>query len=302
MTKEVYKIYKLIDPVDGSVRYVGLTMNSLNQRLKSHRNEKSKSHKSAWIESLKSKGNTPVIELIEEVYSYEQACDREIFWIDKLKQEGHKLTNHATGGNKNKRMSDEVRLKMSIAHKERNKLHRRVVSENAKKLISSSRKELMKDPRNREKLRITSKKFEESKTQEQKINDILIQPHKEVVQYDLLMNPISEYISINQAAKECKLFSTNISKCCHHKVSTVGGYIWRFKGDMSPMKEDKRHNRRTRSIIQYDLAGNIVDEFKSAKEAHNKTGISLTGIFECCNQRVSHSGGFIWRYKNKFDL
>ena len=249
MHEEVYKIYKLIDPVDESVRYVGLTINSLNQRLKSHRNEKSKSHKSAWIKSLKSKGNTPKIELIEEVDSYEQACDREIFWIDKLRQDGHKLTNHATGGNKNKRMSDEVRQKMSISHIERNKLHKKTFSEESKKLMSSRRKELMKDPKNREKLRIASKRFEEAKTQEQKLMDILIQPHKEVVQHDLQMNAIKEFISISQAARDTNLFYTNISKCCHHKVSTVGGWIWRFKGDLTPMKEDKRHNRKTKKII-----------------------------------------------------
>lgn len=299
MSEEVYKIYKLIDPIDESIRYVGLTINSLNQRLKSHRNEKSKSHKTAWIRTLKSKGTTPKIELIEEVNTYEQACEREIFWIDKLKQDGHRLTNHATGGNKNKRMSDEVRQKMSIAHKERNKIHKRKLSEETKKLLSTSRKKLMENPENREKLRIASKKFEESKTQEQKLKDILVQNHKVVVQFDLQMNPVGEFISIKQAAKECNLFDANISKCCHHKVSTSGGFIWRFKGDLTPMK-DKRHNRKTKGVIQYDLSGNIVGEFRSAKEAHTKTGTLLSGIFQCCNQRISHSGGFIWRYKNNF--
>lgn len=240
MSLDQYKIYKLVDPIDESIRYVGLTINSLKQRLKSHRNEKSKSHKSSWIKSLKIKGETPRIELIDIANDYEQACQKEIFWIDKLKQDGHKLTNHASGGNKNKRMSDEVRQKMSIAHKERNRKHKRVMSEEQKKLLSKARTELMKDPNNREKLRIAAKRYELSKSDEQKIKDILVQAHKEVVQFDLNMNPVKEYISINQAARENNVSSSNITKCCKLGVRTVGGYVWRLKGDLTPMRQDKR--------------------------------------------------------------
>ena len=47
-----YTIYKLIDPITNEVRYVGLTFNTLKQRLKSHCSEKSKSHKSNWVSGV----------------------------------------------------------------------------------------------------------------------------------------------------------------------------------------------------------------------------------------------------------
>jgi hypothetical protein len=72
------------------------------------------------------------------------------------------------------------------------------------------------------------------------IEDILIQNSKKVFKYDLDMNFICEYPSVNNADKILGLHSSNISKCCNHKVKTVGGYIWRFEGDFTPIKEDMR--------------------------------------------------------------
>ena len=79
-----YTIYKLIDPITNEIRYIGLTFNELKQRLKSHCSEKSKSHKSNWIQSLRNKGLRPIIESIEDdILSYDEVCDKEIFYINK---------------------------------------------------------------------------------------------------------------------------------------------------------------------------------------------------------------------------
>lgn len=100
-----YTIYKLIDPETNEVRYIGLTFNTLKQRLKSHFYDKSKSHKSNWVQKLRSKGLKPIIESIEsDISSYDEVCEREIYWIDKMKNEGQPLTNMASGGNKYKKV------------------------------------------------------------------------------------------------------------------------------------------------------------------------------------------------------
>lgn len=47
-------------------------------------------------------------------------------------------------------------------------------------------------------------------------------------------------------------------------------------------------------VIQYDLEGNIIREYKSAREAKDITNLkiqnALTGIYKTC-------GGYIWKYK-----
>ena len=81
-----YTIYKLIDPNTNEIRYIGLTFNDLKQRLRSHCGDKSKTHKSNWIQSLRNRGFSPIIESIEEnISTFDEACEREIYYIDYFK-------------------------------------------------------------------------------------------------------------------------------------------------------------------------------------------------------------------------
>lgn len=224
-----YTIYKLIDPTSNEIRYIGLTFNTLKQRLKSHLSENSKTHKCFWIKKLKQKNLKPIIDIIEEnISSYDDACLREIYYIEFYGKTCD-LTNSASGGNKNKKMSPETCKKMSDAQIARFKIHKRVLLESTKKKLSKSTKLRMKDPKEREKLRISNKKYEDSKTPEQKLNDILTQSNKYVIQYDKSMNFINEYPSIREAVRQTGIDRSNISKCCKGKVKSAGGFIWKYK-------------------------------------------------------------------------
>lgn len=288
-----YTIYKLIDPITNEVRYIGLTFNSLKQRLKSHLSEKSKSHKSNWIQMLKSKGLKPIIESIEcDIATYDECCEKEIYYIDRYISEGYNLTNMASGGNKNKKMSDTTIKRMSDSQIERYKSYRLIHSDETKLELSKSTKKRFENEREREKLRISNKKYEDSKTPDQKLNDILIQNPKKVIQYDKAMNFISEYPSINNAAKLNNLHDSNISKCCKHKVKLVGGYIWRFDGDLIPPKYKNR-----KEIIQYDINMNLISEYENIRKASLETGISESSIRSNCSGKSKSAGGFIWKYK-----
>jgi group I intron endonuclease len=230
-----YTIYKLIDPLTNEIRYIGLTFNDLKQRLRSHCSEKSRSHKSNWIRKIISQGHRPIIEVVEEdISSYDECCEKEIYYIEKYLSGGHPLTNMATGGNKNKKMSEETRRKMSDSQKRRNETHKRVLSEETKKLLSKKAKEKFEREEEREKLRIANKRFEESKTIEQKLQDILIQDCKKVFQYDKEMNLIREYPSVRNAAKETDIHRSNIMKSANKKCPTAGGFVWRYEGDLTP--------------------------------------------------------------------
>lgn len=230
MNKIKYIIYKLIDPRNDETRYIGLTFNSLKQRLKSHRSEKGNSHKCNWIQKLKKDGYEPIIEAIEEnIDTYEIACEKECYYIEKYKKDGYNLTNMASGGNKNKKMSLETRKKMSESAKLWHENNETYHTEKTKKILSEKTIERFKDQNEREKLRISNKRYEDSKTKKQKINDILIQNCKPVIQFTKDMKFINEYLSINQAAKINNLYHSNISKCCKDIVKSSGGYIWKFK-------------------------------------------------------------------------
>ena len=93
-------IYVLIDPrFPTDFRYVGQTKN-LKKRLAGHLTKSSLlylTYKNNWINKIISEGVKPEIKIIDDC-EFEQANDNEIYWIQRLKDEGHKLTNLNRGG------------------------------------------------------------------------------------------------------------------------------------------------------------------------------------------------------------
>jgi hypothetical protein len=194
---------------------------------------------------------------------------------------------------KNKKMSDETKKKMSESQKERYKYFKITLSDCTKKKMSVSTKERFENLQEREKLRISNKRYENSKSTEQRLNDILIQNPKKIYQYDKDMILISEYPSIRDAERKTELSRGNISKCCKHKVTYVGGYVWRFEGDLTPPEYKNR-----KEVIQYDMEMNYINEFENIRKSYIETGVNESRIRGCCKGKYKSAGGFIWKYKN----
>lgn len=52
-------------------------------------------------------------------------------------------------------------------------------------------------------------------------------------------------------------------------------------------------------VIQMDLRGNFIEEYRSAVEASELTNTSAMGISATCNNRQKSAGGFKWKLKEK---
>ena len=53
-----------------------------------------------------------------------------------------------------------------------------------------------------------------------------------------------------------------------------------------------------RRVIQYDLNGNILNEFVSMSEAARQNDISPSSVYMCASGRTKQSCGYVWKYKN----
>lgn len=104
-------IYKLTDPRNNEVRYIGKTTN-IKRRYKQHLYDKRKSHKSSWVQSLRNQKLKPIMEILE--ICGDNWKGREIYWISQF----NNLTNLKEGGGSDymRTTSDETRQKLSIAH------------------------------------------------------------------------------------------------------------------------------------------------------------------------------------------
>lgn len=99
-------IYSYIDPrteehiFENEKRYTGQTSNTPERRLSEHMTESnlvSNTHKNNWLRILKNLNLTPIIHIEEECNEID-ADERETYWIAKLREDGHRLTNSTDGG------------------------------------------------------------------------------------------------------------------------------------------------------------------------------------------------------------
>lgn len=112
------KIYVLIDPRTGEIRYVGATSKTLEQRLYGHLKVRSTGHKGRWVEQLRRQGLSPRVSLVQEVTV---ACwqEAERYWISYFRSVGCNLTNMTDGGDGVVGYNADVRAKMSAARRKR---------------------------------------------------------------------------------------------------------------------------------------------------------------------------------------
>ncbi len=113
-------IYALCCPSSGEARYVGKTIDT-KTRLRAHMSEKMNSYKKNWITSLAKKNLLPVFKSLEVILDSNDLDwqERERWWIAKMREDGHRLTNLEDGGVGGKILHEETKTKISLANKGR---------------------------------------------------------------------------------------------------------------------------------------------------------------------------------------
>lgn len=61
----------------------------------------------------------------------------------------------------------------------------------------------------------------------------------------------------------------------------------------------KNNPSKSRRVLQYDLSGQLVCEYPSAREAARQTNHNVEHIAACCRGKQSTAYGFKWEYKEK---
>ncbi len=88
----MYVIYALIDPRDNTVHYVGQT-SDVYARFQQHINGNGSLMKNAWIFELRAANKMVIMETLEEVETYQEAMEREAYWIKHFEMLREPLTN-----------------------------------------------------------------------------------------------------------------------------------------------------------------------------------------------------------------
>ena len=273
-------IYKLIDPETNDIRYIGQTDNikrRYNDHISSSSNENSdcyNTYKARWIRKLKSKELLPLIEIVEECIDFIQSNIRERYYIEKLTNEGYKLTNSYISDVTE--FSVETRNKMSSAKKGKS-LEEIVGLEKSielKKYYSDRTKlnnpNKTDDPLVREKISNTLKEYFKDKENHWAYGLKMTDEHNEKLRLAKLNNP-----------------------------KNVGNRKPRTEEQKEKLRNSIKGTKIKRSeILQYDLDMNLVKEWKSLRGIERmETTMSRSQIAKCCKEGRETYAGFIWKYK-----
>lgn len=69
-----------------------------------------------------------------------------------------------------------------------------------------------------------------------------------------------------------------------------------YNANYGSRKERISEKSRKTKVAQYSIDGKLIKEFNSIIEACNELNLRSSGISNCCANRYSQSGGYIWRY------
>ena len=105
---------------------------------------------------------------------------------------------------------------------------------------------------------------------------------------------VGKYDCLKSAANAVSAAKTSISNTCLGQNKTCKGYYWSYSSHSSPIK---LKDERRKTVIQMDLEGRTLYEYKSVAEASSKTGVNSSSIAKTCRREYKTAGGLIWKYE-----
>ena len=266
-----YTVYMHISP--SGKRYIGITSMSVDERWRNGRGylykykDKDEYRQPAFARAILKYGwGNFEHEVIDSSLTKEEAEQMEIelitYYKSNLPEYGYNISN---GGNSVGKLSEETKRKIGEFNKGK------ITSEETKRKMSESAKGK---------------------------NAVPVAQFTKNGEFIKIHNSMSDAMSdIGRGS----VTPTMICACCHNKIKSAYGYIWRYVDDM--LTDDflqwcnsRNKNYYTRSICQYTKENEFVCKYTSIKEASLKTNINAGNITLCCNNKLKTAGGYIWRY------
>lgn len=109
---------------------------------------------------------------------------------------------------------------------------------------------------------------------------------------------IADFGSVSEADK---FVGARISGALTGVNKTCCGYVCRYAKDVVGIDRISTEKlpvkkKTSKAVLQYDLDGNLLASYQSAREAQKSTGISYKAISLCVRRVHKTSGGFIWKF------
>lgn len=122
---------------------------------------------------------------------------------------------------------------------------------------------------------------------------------KTVYQYDKQGNLVKKWLSVSDAARFLGATPSQILNVIKGRRKSCRGYYFSYKSfisadELKALTPAKRH----REVLQYDILGNLLNEFYSLNDASESTNIPPSNISNVCSNRQKTTHGYIFKYKD----
>lgn len=233
-------IYTLEDPRNNTVKYIGITTNTLANRLSHHCScLKRNNYKINWIRQLKKLNLKPIIKELDVCDTFKEALYFERYWIKQFKSWGFNLVNSTEGGEGSLGYKHTSASILKMKERERKPKKPKIVKMN-------------KDEKNA----YISKK--------------LSQP---IFEYDINGNFIKEWASQLEASKYYKVVPSSIRHAIRDSNRICNNSFWRKKENSYLLKIDVKPrigNRNQLNVL--NVLTNELHTFKSNLDAFKVIG------------------------------
>jgi predicted GIY-YIG superfamily endonuclease len=291
---KTYEVYKITNLVNNKL-YIGITNQGFKTRWYKHCSDSIHGSEFPLHNALRKYGiDNFSVEVLEVCDTIEQLKQQERYWITELKSRTTENGYNLTDGG-------DGTFGCKHSDKTKDKIRQKALDRSLdKSYIDYLRKTRFKN--------------------------------KEVAQYDLEGNFITNFISASEAAREFNVTRTSISNCASGKTKSAANYIWKYTGSISekpkPIIKEKvkrvtseeikqkisesnklswTEERKTRQsvnnpknkpILQYTLTGEFVKEYYNVSDAVKAVGATThTNIAKCARGTRKKACGYIWKYK-----
>lgn len=121
---------------------------------------------------------------------------------------------------------------------------------------------------------------------------------RKVAQYTIDGRYIRSFDSITNAAKSVNVKESSIRGLLNGEGISIAGFAWKWYTGEKTNIEWRTPTYFKKPVCQYNLEGELLNEFESGRQAEDITGCWHQTIAKCCLGKRAQTGGFIWKYKN----
>lgn len=135
----------------------------------------------------------------------------------------------------------------------------------------------------------------------------LIQGPKAVLQIDMSLNIVAEWVSCSHAGKILGLSIRGIKAVCNreNRQKTIGGYYWIYKEEYENNTVDWDYYTNInvsapKRVSQYDLCMNLIKVWDSTYQIQVCKEYSASEISSVCHYKKKTYKGYVWRFTDEY--